>query len=65
MEQYGTPLEVIKQKRNEVNAVYYSAKRNQDFKDLMAKHTTFEPRQAETNIQSGTTIKEAKTMQYS
>ena len=63
MERYGTPLEVIKQKRNEVNAVYYSAKRNQDFKDLMAKHATFEPRLAEINIQSGTTIKEAKVMQ--
>jgi hypothetical protein len=65
MEQYGTPLEVIKQKRNEVNAIYYSAKRNQDFKDLMAKHATFEPRQAEISIPSGTTIKEAKAIQYS
>jgi DNA helicase HerA-like ATPase len=54
-EQYGTPLEVIKQKRNEVNAIYYSNKRNQDFKDLMAKHETFDLIRAEgTNDQSRT-----------
>lgn len=64
MESYGTPLEVIKQKRNEVNAIYYSPKRSQDFKDLMAKHATFEPRLAEANLQRGTTIKEAKEIQY-
>ncbi|MCL5667162.1 MAG: ATP-binding protein [Patescibacteria group bacterium] len=43
MESYGTPLEVIKQKRDNINGIYYSAKREQIFRELMGRHTTFEP----------------------
>ena len=43
MERYGTPLEVIKQKRDNANSIYYSARREQIFRELMGRHTTFEP----------------------
>jgi hypothetical protein len=48
MENYGTPLEVIKQKRNNINSVYYSAQKEQIFKEQMSRLTTFEitPEQA-------------------
>lgn len=42
MERYGTPLEVIKQKRAITNSVYYSADREQVFFERMGRHTTFE-----------------------
>jgi len=43
MERYGTPLEVMKQKRENINSIYYSAQREQIFRELMGRHTTFEP----------------------
>ncbi len=47
MERYGTPLEVIKQKRDNANSIYYSPKKEQIFKELMGRHTTFEPNKEE------------------
>ncbi len=47
MERYGTPLEVIKQKRDNANSIYYSSKKEQIFKELMGRHTTFEPNKEE------------------
>jgi hypothetical protein len=47
MERYGTPLEVIKQKRDNANSIYYSSKKEQIFKELMGRHTTFEPNKVE------------------
>ncbi len=41
MERYGTPLEVIKQKRATINNIYYSAEREQIFFEQMGRHTTF------------------------
>ncbi|HEX9503343.1 MAG TPA: DUF87 domain-containing protein [Patescibacteria group bacterium] len=46
MERYGTPLEVIKQKRDIVNSIYYSADREQVFHEHMSRHSTFELAQA-------------------
>ncbi len=42
MERYGTPLEVIKQKRATINNIYYSADREQIFFEQMGRHTTFD-----------------------
>ena len=42
MERYGTPLDVIKQKRSTVNSIYYSAEREQIFFEQMGKRNTFE-----------------------
>jgi hypothetical protein len=42
IERYGTPLEVINQKRDSANNIYYSTKRNQVFKEMMGRHPTFE-----------------------
>jgi hypothetical protein len=42
MEKYGTPLEVIKQKRATINSIYYSAEREQIFFEHMGRHNTFE-----------------------
>ncbi len=42
MERYGTPLEVIKQKRATVNSIYYSSEREQIFFEHMGRSTTFE-----------------------
>lgn len=42
MERYGTPLEVIKQKRATVNSIYYSSEREQIFFEQMGRSTTFE-----------------------
>ncbi|MFZ2978902.1 MAG: hypothetical protein WA057_04500 [Candidatus Magasanikiibacteriota bacterium] len=42
MERYGTPLEVIKQKRAMINNIYYSADREQIFFEQMGRHTTFD-----------------------
>jgi hypothetical protein len=42
MERYGTPLEVIKQKRAMINSIYYSADREQIFFEQMGRHTTFD-----------------------
>lgn len=41
MERYGTPLEVIKQKRDTTNSIYYSADREQIFHEHMGRHKTF------------------------
>ncbi len=41
MDKYGTPLDVIKQKRDTVNSVYYSADQEQVFYEQMSRHTTF------------------------
>lgn len=41
MEKYGTPLEVIKQKRDQANSIYYSSDREQIFFEQMSRHTTF------------------------
>ena len=42
MEKYGTPLEVIRQKRDTTNNIYYSANREQIFFEHMSRHSTFE-----------------------
>jgi hypothetical protein len=42
MERYGTPLEVIKQKRATINSIYYSPEREQVFFEQMGRATTFE-----------------------
>ncbi len=42
MERYGTPLDVIKQKREIVNSTYYSSQREQIFFEQMGRHNTFE-----------------------
>ena len=42
MERYGTPLEVIKQKRETTNNIYYSSEREQIFFEQMGRQTTFE-----------------------
>lgn len=42
MQRYGTPLEVIKQKRATVNSIYYSSEREQIFFEHMGRSTTFE-----------------------
>lgn len=42
MERYGTPLEVIKQKRATVNSIYYSSEREQIFFEQMGRSTMFE-----------------------
>ena len=42
MERYGTPLEVIKQKRATINSIYYSADREQIFFEHMGRQSTFE-----------------------
>ncbi len=41
MERYGTPLEVIKQKRETTNSIYYTSDREQIFHEHMGKHATF------------------------
>jgi DNA helicase HerA-like ATPase len=41
MERYGTPMEVIKQKRETVNSTYYSAEREQIFFEQMGRQSTF------------------------
>ena len=41
MERYGTPLEVIKQKRTTINTIYYSAEREQIFSEHMGRASTF------------------------
>ncbi len=41
MEAYGTPLEVIKQKRDTTNSIYYSADREQIFHEHMGRQKTF------------------------
>ena len=41
MERYGTPLEVIKQKRDTINTIYYSAAREQIFFEHMGRASTF------------------------
>ena len=41
MERYGTPLEVIKQKREAINSTYYSAEREQIFFEQMGRQNTF------------------------
>lgn len=41
MERYGTPLEVIKQKRATINTIYYSAEREQIFFEHMGRASTF------------------------
>ena len=51
VERYGTPLEVIKQKRDEANSIYYAGGREQVFRELMGRRSTFEYQQAETNSQ--------------
>ncbi len=43
MERYGTPLEVIKQKRYSANSIYYTSQKEQVFKELKGRHTIFEP----------------------
>ncbi len=48
MEKYGTPLEVIKQKRDTTNSIYYTADREQIFHEHMTRQETFAT--AETNI---------------
>ncbi len=42
MERYGTPLEVIKQKRSTINSIYYSPEREQVFFEQMGRSATFE-----------------------
>ncbi len=63
MEHYGTPLEVIKQKRNDTNSIYYSIRREQIFKELMNRHATFEPAKEESEVarikQTNAAVKEA------
>ncbi len=41
MEQYGTPLDVIAQKRDMVNNTYYSSKNAQIFSEHMDRHKTY------------------------
>ncbi len=41
MERYGTPIEVIKQKRSTINTIYYSAEREQIFFEHMGRAATF------------------------
>lgn len=41
MEKYGTPIEVIKLKRDTTNSIYYSAQKEQIFRELMGRNTTF------------------------
>jgi hypothetical protein len=42
MERYGTPQDVIKQKRESVNSVYYSPSHEQVFFEQMARKKTYE-----------------------
>ena len=42
MERYGTPLDVIKEKRAIINTTYYSAEREQIFFEHMGRRKTFE-----------------------
>lgn len=42
MERYGTPLEVIKQKRATTNSIYYSPEREQIFFEQMGRSVTFD-----------------------
>lgn len=42
MERYGTPLDVIKQKRETINSIYYSPEREKIFFEHMGHHQTFE-----------------------
>ncbi len=48
MDRYGTPLEVIKQKRETINNIYYTDKREQIFHEQMGKNTVFAPIAEET-----------------
>lgn len=41
MERYGTPIEVIKQKRTTINTIYYTAEREQIFFEHMGRAATF------------------------
>ena len=41
MERYGTPIEVIKQKRATINTIYYTAEREQIFFEHMGRAATF------------------------
>lgn len=41
MERYGTPLDVIKQKRETTNTIYYTSEREQIFHEHMSRHTPF------------------------
>lgn len=41
MERYGTPLDVIKQKRETTNTIYYTDNREQIFHEHMSRHATF------------------------
>ena len=41
MERYGTPLEVIKQKRTTINTVYYTAEHEQVFFEHMGRSATY------------------------
>jgi DNA helicase HerA-like ATPase len=49
MERYGTPLEVIRQKRTTINTVYYSAAREQIFFEHMGRAATFNDASEEGN----------------
>ncbi len=42
MERYGTPLDVVKQKRETINSTYYSSEREQIFFEQMGRQSTFE-----------------------
>ena len=42
MERYGTPLEVIKQKRATINTIYYTAEREQIFFEHMGRASTYD-----------------------
>ncbi len=50
MERYGTPLEVIKQKRTTINTIYYSAEREQIFFEHMGRASTFAEAVEEENM---------------
>ena len=42
MERYGTPIDVIKQKREMINTIYYSPDREQIFSEHMGRHKLFD-----------------------
>lgn len=50
MERYGTPIEVIKQKRTTINTIYYTAEREQIFFEHMGRANTFAEEQEEVPV---------------
>lgn len=62
MERYGTPLDVIKQKRDTVNSIYYSADREQIFFEHMGRHNTFDEAEKIPEAQVEETVSKKKSI---